>query len=70
MRRPSADIAPLRRGHTLVIPKTHVSRVSELPGEFAAACGMVVTKVARAITGGSLHQSLLSPLYHRGHAIF
>ena len=70
MRRPPLDIAPLRRGHTLVVPKTHISRVSELPGEFAAACGMVVTKVARAITGGASHQSTFCPLYQRGHANF
>ncbi|KAI0947473.1 hypothetical protein AcW1_007693 [Taiwanofungus camphoratus] len=31
------DILPLRAGHTLVIPKIHYSRVSELPAEFAAA---------------------------------
>jgi len=44
------DIAPLREGHTLVIPKTHYSRVSELPAEFAAACGEAVSKVANALT--------------------
>ncbi|THH31187.1 hypothetical protein EUX98_g3012 [Antrodiella citrinella] len=43
------DILPLRRGHTLVIPKTHYSRVSELPAEFAAAIGMAVSKVANAL---------------------
>lgn len=53
-----------------MVPKTHISRVSELPGEFAAACGMVVTKVARAITGGASHQSTFCPLYQRGHANF
>ncbi|KZP11307.1 HIT-like protein [Athelia psychrophila] len=44
------DIMPLRKGHTLVIPKTHFARLSELPPEFAAAVGEVVTKVAHAIT--------------------
>lgn len=43
---------PLRKGHTLVIPKTHFARLSELPPEFAAAVGEVVTKVAHAITQG------------------
>ncbi|KAM5534968.1 hypothetical protein V8D89_011341 [Ganoderma adspersum] len=61
------DIAPLRRGHTLVIPKTHVSRVSELPGEFAAACGMVVTKVARAITG-ALQNTALNVMCNQEYA--
>ncbi|KAJ7695698.1 HIT-like domain-containing protein [Mycena rosella] len=44
------DILPLRKGHTLVIPKAHVSRLSELPPELAAAVGEAVTKVAHALT--------------------
>ncbi|KAJ6584699.1 HIT-like protein [Mycena capillaripes] len=44
------DILPLRKGHTLVIPKGHFSRLSELPPEYAAAVGMAVTKVAHALT--------------------
>ncbi|KAH7926448.1 HIT-like protein [Leucogyrophana mollusca] len=44
------DILPLRPGHTLVIPKAHYSRLSELPPEFAAAIGEAVTKVAHALT--------------------
>ncbi|KAI0766390.1 HIT-like protein [Trametes elegans] len=44
------DILPLRPGHALVIPKVHISRVSELPEEFAAECGKAVTRVARAIS--------------------
>ncbi|OCH91892.1 HIT-like protein [Obba rivulosa] len=43
------DILPLRTGHTLVIPKIHCSRVSELPIEFAAAGGIAVTKVSHAL---------------------
>lgn len=43
---------PLRKGHTLIIPKTHFARLSELPPEFAAAVGEAVTKVAHAITQG------------------
>ena len=48
-----ADIMPLRQGHALIIPKTHFSRLSELPPEFAAAVGEAVTKVAHAITKGA-----------------
>ncbi|KAJ7175422.1 HIT-like protein [Mycena filopes] len=44
------DILPLREGHTLVIPKAHFSRLSELPPELAAAVGEAVTKVAHALT--------------------
>ena len=50
--RSAPDIAPLRPGHTLVIPKTHVSRVSELPDAFAAACGVAVSRLARAVSAG------------------
>ncbi|KAI0657348.1 HIT-like protein [Cubamyces menziesii] len=44
------DIMPLRHGHTLVIPKVHISRVSDLPDEFAAECGKAVSKLSRAIS--------------------
>ncbi|KAJ6512027.1 HIT-like protein [Mycena vitilis] len=44
------DILPLRKGHTLVIPKVHVSRLSELPSEYASAVGVAVTNVAHALT--------------------
>jgi hypothetical protein len=49
---PEIDILPLRAGHTLVIPKTHISRVSELPAEIAAAVGEAVSKVAHSLTEG------------------
>ncbi|KAF8195499.1 HIT-like protein [Pholiota molesta] len=44
------DILPLRKGHTLVIPKAHISRLSELPPEIAGAVGRSVSKVAHALT--------------------
>jgi len=44
------DIAPLRPGHTLVIPKFHHKHISELPEEYAAGVGLVVTRVAKAMT--------------------
>lgn len=49
----NADIMPLRYGHALVIPKTHFSRLSDLPPDFAAATGVAVTKVSHAITEGT-----------------
>ena len=52
---PSTDILPLRMGHTLVVPKAHISRLSELPPELAAAIGESVTKVARSLTLGELY---------------
>ncbi|KAJ3762128.1 HIT-like protein [Lentinula raphanica] len=44
------DIMPLRRGHTLVIPKVHCSKLSDLHPEYAAAVGEAVSKVAHALT--------------------
>ncbi|KAF5382723.1 hypothetical protein D9615_002832 [Tricholomella constricta] len=44
------DILPLRRGHTLVIPKVHCARLSELPPNYAAATGKAVSRVANALT--------------------
>ncbi|TFK20601.1 ras GEF [Coprinopsis marcescibilis] len=52
------DILPLREGHTLVIPKYHCSRVSELPAEFAGATGEAVSKVAQALTKALDHTGL------------
>ncbi|CAK5284381.1 unnamed protein product [Mycena citricolor] len=52
------DILPLRRGHTLVVPKAHYSRLSELPPEFASAIGEAVTKVAHALTVALDHTGL------------
>ena len=46
------DIAPLRPGHTLVIPKAHHKHISELPEDYAAALGLVVTRVAKAMVKG------------------
>jgi len=51
------DILPLRPGHMLVIPKAHYSRLSELPQEFAAAVGITLTKVAKALTEGVFQKS-------------
>jgi HIT domain len=48
--RDSIDILPLRKGHTLVIPKIHQSRISELPPDYAASVGEAVSKVADALT--------------------
>jgi len=44
------DILPLRPGHTLVIPKAHISKLSDLPPDLASAAGEAVSKVANALT--------------------
>lgn len=46
------DILPLRPGHTLVIPKAHIARLSELPPDLAGEVGKTVSKVAHALTEG------------------
>lgn len=47
------DTLPIRRGHTLVIPKTHIQRLSDVPPELAGALGMAVSRVAGAICRGT-----------------
>jgi len=44
------DILPLRPGHTLVVPKIHCSRVSELPPEYAASVGKAISRLSNALT--------------------
>jgi len=44
------DILPLRPGHTLIVPKIHCSRVSELPQEYAAAVGKAISRISNALT--------------------
>jgi diadenosine tetraphosphate (Ap4A) HIT family hydrolase len=48
-----ADLLPLRPGHTLIVPKIHCSRVSELPQEYAAAVGKVISLISKALTKGA-----------------
>jgi len=44
------DILPLRPGHTLVVPKIHCPRVSDLPPEYAAAVGEAISRISNALT--------------------
>ncbi|CAE6455123.1 unnamed protein product [Rhizoctonia solani] len=46
------DIQPIRRGHALVMPKTHVQKLSDLSPELAGAVGVAVSRVAGAICRG------------------
>ncbi|KAI0269855.1 HIT-like protein [Gloeopeniophorella convolvens] len=52
------DILPLRPGHTLVVPKVHCSRVSELPSEYAASLGVAISKISNALTKAVDHTAL------------
>ena len=43
------DVAPLSRGHCLVIPTGHWKTIDQVPDEVAAACMRVVPRLSRAI---------------------
>ena len=43
------DIAPLSRGHTLVVPKEPAATLDELSDESAAALGRVLPRICRAV---------------------
>ncbi|KAG9083048.1 hypothetical protein FS749_006346 [Ceratobasidium sp. UAMH 11750] len=43
------DIQPIRRGHALVFPKTHIKRLSDLSPELAAKLGAAVSRIANAL---------------------
>lgn len=47
------DIAPLSPGHMILIPKVHVSRITELPEARAAALFALVPRLARALLRAS-----------------
>lgn len=46
------DILPLRRGHTLVVPKRHVQQLSHLEPDQAASLGKALVITARAVGKG------------------
>jgi histidine triad (HIT) family protein len=43
------DIAPLSKGHTLVIPKEPAETLDQLSDESSAAIGRVLPRIARAV---------------------
>ena len=53
------DIMPIRRGHTLVVPKAHFMRLSDLPEAQAGALGAAVSKVCNALVKGKRYNSLI-----------
>ncbi len=55
------DVAPLSRGHTLVIPKEPAETLDRLSDESAAALGRVLPRICRAVmqaTGTSAYNVL------------
>jgi histidine triad (HIT) family protein len=47
------DVAPVARGHTLLIPKRRHEQLSDLPEETAAALGAALPKLVRAVREAS-----------------
>lgn len=45
------DVAPLSRGHVLVIPKAHCARLHELDEDSAADLGALMVKLSRVAAG-------------------
>lgn len=43
------DIGPLQPGHTLLVPKDHHERITDMPAATMAALGAVLPRVARAV---------------------
>ncbi|MEQ9097260.1 MAG: HIT family protein [Phycisphaerales bacterium] len=55
------DVAPLSRGHTLVIPKERAAQMDQLSDESAAAIGRVLPRICRAVlkaTGATAYNLL------------
>lgn len=55
------DIAPLSRGHVLVVPREERAMLHELSDESAAALGRALPRVARAVMAatGATHYNIL-----------
>lgn len=43
------DLSPLQPGHTLLVPRTHYERLTDVPGEAMATLGKVLPDLARAV---------------------
>jgi len=57
------DVAPLSRGHTLIVPREQVASLHELSSEAAAALGRALPMIARAVmvaTGCSAYNLLVN----------
>lgn len=43
------DIAPLSRGHLLVIPKAHYATIDQMPPELLSACTAILPRLSKAV---------------------
>ena len=57
------DIGPIQPGHTLLIPKAHYERLTDLPDDLAADLARVLPRLGRAVVtaadadGFNIHQT-------------
>ena len=68
------DIAPVSRGHCLVVPKSHYKKLHELPPDMMDAIGRMLIKVTRALeieeynvlqnNGAGAHQAVPHVHFH------
>jgi histidine triad (HIT) family protein len=47
------DVNPVNQGHTLLVPKAHAARVSDLADAVAAEVGSLLPRLCRAITAAT-----------------
>jgi histidine triad (HIT) family protein len=43
------DVGPLSRGHALIVPKGHWTRIDQVPAEVAGAMGALLPRLSRAV---------------------
>jgi histidine triad (HIT) family protein len=64
------DIRPLRRGHTLVIPRRHTVDLTDTPPETVAGLVTVGQRIARAARRSGLHADGNNVVINDGRAAF
>ena len=67
------DVSPLSKGHTLVIPKQCVALLHELSDQSAAALGLALVKISKAImkaTGATAYNVLQNNGVNAHQAVF
>ena len=64
------DISPKSKGHTLVIPKTHVTSLAELPAPLDGRLFHIATRVAAALRQSGLKAEGINLMLADGKAAF
>ncbi|KXO98019.1 HIT family protein [Tsukamurella pseudospumae] len=64
------DVRPVSTGHTLVVPKVHAARLSELDDALGARMFALGHRLARAAQAGPLHADGTNLVVNDGRAAF